>query len=118
MAQALALAAPDVELTLIRVDPSCPHQIVAAARLIRGEPFRSDSLVQRDDDLTFEKARLRSRREDLRLERKTVLNDFRQDEELDREHVDRRKAYFKKLAELEAEALAEARAHASVWSGW
>jgi hypothetical protein len=102
-AQALILAAPDVQLTLIRVDPSCPYQVVEAARLIRGEPYRSESLSQRDAELTFEKARLRTRREDLRLERQAVLDDFRQDEELDREIVDRRKAYFKKLAELEGD---------------
>lgn len=99
----LALAAPEVHLTLIRVDPSCPYQVVQAARLIRGDVFRSDSLAQRDDELTVEKARLRSRREDLRLERKAVLDDFRQDEELDRDIVERRKAYFKKLAQLEAD---------------
>jgi len=102
-AQALALAAPDAKMTLIRVDPSCPYQVVEAARLIRGDPYRSDSLVMRDEELTVEKARIRTRREDLRLERQAVLDDFRQDEELDREIVDRRKAYFKKLAELEAD---------------
>jgi hypothetical protein len=102
-AQAFALAAPGVKMTLIRVDPSCPYQVVEAARLIRGDMYRSESLTQRDDELTYEKARLRSRREDLRLERKAVLDDFRQDEELDREIVERRKAYFKKLAELEAD---------------
>jgi hypothetical protein len=102
-AQALTLAAPEGSLTLIRVDPSSPYQVVAAARLIRGDAYRSDSLSQRDDELTFEKARLRSRREDLRLERQAVLDNFRQDEELDREIVERRKAYFKKQAELEAD---------------
>lgn len=103
VAAVLSLAAPDVNLTLIRVDPTCPYQVVHAARLIRGDVIRSDTLAQRDEELTFEKARLRSRREDLRLERKAVVDDFRQDEELDREIVDRRKAYFKKLAELEAD---------------
>jgi hypothetical protein len=98
-AQALVLAAPDVDLTLVRVDPTCPYQVVAAARLIRGEPVRSDTLVQRDAELNFEIARLRTRREDLRQERKAVLDDFRQDEE----HIERRNAYFKKLAELEAD---------------
>jgi hypothetical protein len=103
LAQALALAAPEASLTLIRIDPNSPHQLVAAARLIRGDAFRSDSLTQRDDELTFEKARLRTRREDLRQERQAVLDNFRQDEEFDREIVERRKAYFKKLAELEAD---------------
>jgi hypothetical protein len=103
LAQAVALAAPEASLTLIRIDPNSPHQLVAAARLIRGDAFRSDSLTQRDDELTFEKARLRTRREDLRQERQAVLDNFRQDEEFDREIVERRKAYFKKLAELEAD---------------
>jgi hypothetical protein len=96
-AQALVLAAPDAEVTLIRVDPTCPYQVVAAARLIRGDALRSDSLVQRDAELNFEIAHLRTRREDLRQERKAVLDDFRQDEE----HLERRNGYFKKLAELE-----------------
>src|SRR5439155_9068674 len=99
LAQALILAAPDAELTLIRVDPACPYQVVAAAQLIRGDALRSDSLVQRDYELNLEVARLRTRREDLRQERKAVLDDFRQDEE----HIERRNAYFKKLAELEGE---------------
>jgi hypothetical protein len=98
LAQAVLLAAPEAELTLIRVDPTCPYQVVAAAGLIRGDVIRSDSLVQRDAELNFENASLRTRREDLRKERQAVLDDFRQDEE----HVERRNAYFKKLADLQA----------------
>ena len=97
LAQALILAAPDADLTLIRIDPACPYQVVAAAQLIRGDALRSDSLVQRDAELNFEIAGLRTRREDLRQERRAVLDEFRQDEE----HIERRNAYFKKQAELE-----------------
>jgi hypothetical protein len=98
-AQALALAAPDAEVTLIRVDSACPYQVIETARLIRGDALRSDTLAQRDSELNFEIARLRSRREDLAQERKAVLDNFGQEEE----QAERRNAYFKKLTELEGD---------------
>jgi hypothetical protein len=94
-ALALALAAPEAELTLIRVDPEAPYQLLAAARYISGEPGRSDSLEERNDELASDALHLQTRREELVEERKQVLENFGQDEA----SVKRREALFKQEAE-------------------
>ncbi len=100
-ALALVLAAPEADLTLIRIDPAAPHQLIAAARLITGEPYRPEGIRQRDDELTFENSQLRKRREKLLLERKEVLDNFGQEEGQD--IIEKRNDYFKKQAELDAD---------------
>jgi hypothetical protein len=102
-ALALALAAPEADLTLIRIDPASPHQLLAAARLISGEPFRSEGINQRDEELTFENSQLRKRREKLLQERKEVLDNFGQEEGRDKDIIEKRNEYFKKQAELDAD---------------
>jgi hypothetical protein len=98
-ALALALAAPEADLTLIRIDPAAPYQILSAARLISGEPFRSEGIKQREEELAFETSQLRKRRERLLQERKEVLDNFGQEEDI----VQKRNEYFKKQAELDAD---------------
>src|SRR5439155_8588938 len=36
-ARAVALAAPEAALTLVRIDPASPHQLLAVARYLAGE---------------------------------------------------------------------------------
>ncbi len=98
-ALALALAAPEAEITLIRIDPAAPHQLDAAVRLIRGEPFTSESMAQRNAELRADAEALRRRRAELTEERSRLLNDFRQDEET----AKRREAHFQNLAKLESD---------------
>jgi hypothetical protein len=96
-ALALALAAPAAELTLVRIDPEAPYQLLAVARYINGEPVRSDCLDQRSEELAEDSNRLQQRRAQLLEERRTVLDNFRQDEAM----VKRRETYFKNQAEFD-----------------
>jgi hypothetical protein len=96
-ALALALAAPESELTIIRIDPAAPHQLDAVVRLLRCEPFLSESLLQRRADLRADAEELRLRRQELNEERRRVLSDFRQTDEA----VQRREAHFRKAAQQE-----------------
>jgi hypothetical protein len=52
-ARAAHAAAPDAELTLVRVDPSAFFQLLTVARLVRGEPGFSDALQSRIVELSF-----------------------------------------------------------------
>lgn len=96
-ALALALAAPEGDLTLVRVDPGAPYQLQVASRLIKGERYRSYCIEQRIEELEADASRLAKRREALLEERAKVLENFGQEKEA----VDQREAYFKKQAELD-----------------
>jgi hypothetical protein len=79
-ALAVARAAPEAELTLIRISPTAPYQLFEAARYIDGEPVASDSLLERRDELSNEADRLESRREQLLRERREILGGGGEDE--------------------------------------
>ncbi len=96
-ALAVALAAPEADLTLIRIDPAAPYQLEAVARYLNGESVRSESLEQRREELSSESARLEARRDQLLEERKKVLDNFAQD----KASLEQREAYFKKQAEFD-----------------
>jgi hypothetical protein len=99
IALALAAAAPDVDLTLVRIDPEAPYQFLAVAQYINGDPVQSLSLENRRAELVAAAASIESRRGQMLEERKKVLENFGQDkasEEL-------RQAFFKKEAELDKE---------------
>jgi hypothetical protein len=96
-ALAVALAAPEAELTLIRVNPETPYQLQAVARYIAGEAFRTVCLEQRNAELVADNLRLEKTRENLLQERKTVLDNFKQD----KASVEQREAYFKRQQEFE-----------------
>jgi hypothetical protein len=116
-ALALVSAAPDAELTLIRVDRSAPHQLQAVAEYIAGEPVRSFCLRDRRQELADAEERIELAREKLLQERKTVLDNFSQDakgiklrqdyarkqEELDKQEKDaqgRRQRFLKLLDDV------------------
>lgn len=101
-AQAAALAAPEAELTLVRIDPAAPYMLETVARYINGESFRSISLEDRNTELTADLERLAREREALLQERQVVLNNFAQDEATTK----RRAAYFKRQAEYDQEEAA------------
>ncbi|GIW82366.1 MAG: hypothetical protein KatS3mg105_4173 [Gemmatales bacterium] len=94
MAMAVAIAAPKAEMTLIRIDPRCPHQLEAVARYINGEDFKSASYFHRQQQLAEERQKLDERKEKLLFERKIVLDDFRQTAESKK----RKDAYFQAQA--------------------
>jgi hypothetical protein len=93
-ALAILRAAPEVELTLIRIDPAAPYMLQTAARAINGETVRSLALQQRVRDLAEERSRLDVRRDELLEERRMVLDDLRDEDEPRK----RREEYFRKQA--------------------
>lgn len=95
-ALAAVLAAPEAELTLVRVDPESPHQLAAAARYVNGEPFLSLGIDQRGQELQEDRDALDKRREELLVERRVVLDNFDSDDAA----LKRRGDYFKKQADF------------------
>jgi hypothetical protein len=75
-ALALTIAAPRADLTLIRIDPSAPHQLLSVIRLLRGEAFLSDSAYSRNDELAAETIRLRQARQALRVRQQEFMEYF------------------------------------------
>jgi len=98
-ALAVHAAAPDAELTLVRVDPSAFFQLLTVARLVRGEPGYSEALQSRIMELSFAA-------DDHRLRYRDAVEEYRQafanlsDEERPRQ---RRENARKALEALQAE---------------
>jgi hypothetical protein len=80
-ALAVALAAPEAELTLVRIDPKTPYMLTEVLTRIRGVGAFSRSLEWRSDELRAQSARLRERRARLLEERRIVLENFEDEEE-------------------------------------
>ncbi|HWG41348.1 MAG TPA: S8 family serine peptidase [Gemmataceae bacterium] len=103
----IARLAPEISLTLIRIDAAAPYMVEAVARTINGDPVRSISLDSRLNQLDGEQGLLDKRRDELLAERREVLQDFRQEGEA----LTRRKAYFDKQKVYDQDA---ARFHATL----
>jgi hypothetical protein len=95
----LLKAAPSAELTLIRVDPAAPYQILTVARIINGEAVKSVNMDHRFTMLEEEGSHLASRKEKLLEERREILNHF----SFEDADVARRKDYFRRQAEFDRE---------------
>jgi hypothetical protein len=97
--QALAAlrAAPEAELTLIRVDSTAPHHLQAVARYARGAAVVSFDLERRQGDLTVRAAQLQLRRSKLMEERSLLLDQFGPEQE----DLKKRQEMLKKMEELE-----------------
>ncbi len=105
LALAALLAAPEAELTLIRIDPSSLPMLGVVVRRIAGQPALSEALVQRNDDLSLMRYLLNSRRRNLNAERREVQDLFsdnlpQSDPEL-KKRQQRRDEYLKKEAQFE-----------------
>jgi hypothetical protein len=92
LALATAMAGAGVDLVLVRIDPGAPYQLQEVARYINGETYRSENLPRRLDDVERAQYELRKRRDELKIERKRVLDNFDDDEE----NRKARKDYFEK----------------------
>jgi hypothetical protein len=79
-ALAAALAAPEAELVLIRIDGIAPFHVHQVLRHMTGDPF-TDLLTRRKDDLNEAWGYLRREREVILRERKRILSNF--DDETD-----------------------------------
>jgi hypothetical protein len=97
IALALMRAAPQAELTLIRVDPSSPYQLLDVARAISGDVISSPSLDRRGEEIEETLQNLKLEKAKLLEERALVLDDFSQEDE----SVKRRADFFKKQAEFD-----------------
>jgi hypothetical protein len=85
-ALAAFLAAPEVRLTLIRVDPAAPYQVRTAARYIHGDTVGSENLRRRVEELVRERAALRQRRSVLQQEREAILNNYEDEADFERSY--------------------------------
>src|SRR5262249_33382981 len=85
-ALAVALAAPEAELTLIRIDPAAPYQLQTLAEYLNGEAGHSQYLIQRRSELVTESALLRLRRSELLKERQQVLENYEDEKNFEREY--------------------------------
>lgn len=102
-ALALALAAPEGDLTLVRIDPAAPYQLQEVSRAINGEGARAEALDRRREQLEAQDHRLRSQQGAHDAQRREVDEDFSQDEA-----AVRRRIAFR---EAEARLTADRRAH-------
>jgi hypothetical protein len=98
-AAALLKAAPEAELTLIRIAAAAPYMLETIARAINGETVRTVAMEARYAEMETDRLSLEARRDDLVEERRRALDDFRDDEEV----VKRRKDYLAKQAAFDKE---------------
>ncbi|HVK13155.1 MAG TPA: S8 family serine peptidase [Gemmataceae bacterium] len=98
-ALAVRLAAPEAELTLVRVPADAPYQIVNVGRAIRGDDFRTEGLLARRRELGEDIQTLQSRKDAARLEYRRAFEDFGDDGPA----RERRLAAQQALARLEQE---------------
>lgn len=98
-AAALALAAPEADLTLVRIDAASPYQLEEVARAINGEGPRAQALNRRREQLAIEEQALRARTETLEKERRETAEDFSYEEA----SVRRREAFQASQRQLAAD---------------
>lgn len=117
VALAAALAAPDAEFTLVRIDPAAPYQLEEVARHVSGGPFLPVSLDLRYRELDTDRADLEDRQARLTAEREALLNEnvslspdvakhpekFGLDPQRDKELIARQAAYVKARGQLDAD---------------
>jgi len=80
-AQAAAVAAPDAELVLVRVDVQDPYQLADVARYVKGGRY-SNTIERRNGELIARAAQLQARRTELLRERVAIFNDFTDETDL------------------------------------
>jgi hypothetical protein len=90
-------AAPEVQLTLVRIDPAAPYMLQEAARAINGEVYRTVALEQRQDQLREERRLLDLRQQALQEERAEAFRNLGPDEAA----VKRRDEYKRHQAEYD-----------------
>ncbi|MFO0844547.1 MAG: hypothetical protein U0797_19480 [Gemmataceae bacterium] len=103
-ARALLRAAPESELTLVRIDATAPYMLQTAAQAINGEAIRTAHLDRRLTELRADREKLDREREVLVEERRRVLADPVADEE----GLKRQAEYRKRRDAFEAEEKAHA----------
>ncbi len=82
-AQAAALAAPEADFVLLRIDPVAPCHFQQIVQHMRGS-FLSEHLSRRQDEVLAARARLQRDRAEILKDRKAVLDYFDDERELER----------------------------------
>ncbi len=95
-ALAVALAAPEAEITLVRVDSAAPYMVQEAARNMAGPVGPSLSLAQRSQELRDDTELVGLRWDQINAERRVILETFGQDER----SVKRRLEFFQREEQL------------------
>jgi hypothetical protein len=121
----IARLAPEIKLTLIRIDSAAPYLLEEAARAINGDPTRSIAIEDRRLQLEHEQDALDKRAAALVEERRSVLGGFAtlteeqkgiikqaQEQKLTPEQVEKLPAVEKMLARPKATVLYWVREHA------
>ncbi|HYV39621.1 MAG TPA: hypothetical protein VE988_28290 [Gemmataceae bacterium] len=85
-ALAAALAAPEAELTLIRIDPASLLQLQFVAKVINGDLPWDDHIARRLDELKGTAQALAARRDEVARDRNAILDNFDDDSELKRKY--------------------------------
>src|SRR5205807_2664477 len=80
-AMAAHLAAPDAQLTLVRVDPASLFQVLAVSRYVRGEIDYSEALQSRITELSQKAETLRGRYLDAAEEYRKAFMNFSDEDE-------------------------------------
>jgi hypothetical protein len=119
MALAVLRAAPEVALTLVRIDPAAPYMLQQVARAMNGEAASSESLRNRLANLDARRFRLDQEAAPLLAERQQILKSFTDvsqkplllkkkekgtlslDEELQLQDIEKHEAYDKKQADYD-----------------
>lgn len=81
LALLLAQYQPD-ELLLVRIAPDAPYMLEQIVRSMEGKGWRSEATVRRETELRRDASRLSQERADLRVQRRLLLNNFEQNEEI------------------------------------
>jgi hypothetical protein len=97
-ALAAAAAAPEAQITLIRVDPRSPYQVLEVARYIAGEPVISENLDRRSEELIDHRRELDDRQEAMIAKEEAAYKSLPgEDDELHKKRLD---AFKKEKAQL------------------
>jgi hypothetical protein len=122
VARAVLKAAPDADVTLVRIDPAAPYMLQAVARAVNDQSALADLLRDRLSELGATRTALDQRHDKLMQERKEALAGFADesqkdflekkkksgllltgDEELELAHILRREEYRKHHAQWDAD---------------
>jgi subtilisin family serine protease len=82
-ALAAALAAPEAEIVLVRIDPAAPYMMEEAASMFRGDYLSSPSLTRRMEEDSAAAALMRLRLAELLAERRIIAENFDDESDID-----------------------------------
>jgi len=98
LAKSIHQLAPEATLTLVRIDPTAPHQLLTVARACLGEPYYSEALQSRVAELNNEAESLAGQRLAVAAEYQKAFSDLTDTPEA----TARREAALQARAKLEA----------------